>query len=547
MEYNADKLGQILCEKGLIGEDKLQEILDTQKTDTRRLGEILLDKGLIDDNILAETLADVFQVPFVDLSKRVLDPEVVSIVPLDLLQSYRVIPISIDGQRLTLATNNPLDVNALQDIQVKSGHMISPVMASRRDIDQCIQEYLDGVHTGRSQAIDKVSSKTDKTIIEYVDSIIRKAIKEKSSDIHFEPHKEYMRVRFRINGVLYEREKINKELQRNCISRIKIISSLDVAENRRPQDGRANFTVGNQQYDLRISTLPNMNGENLVMRILNKSFVGQSFEALGMETVQKDLINSFVAKPYGLVLVTGPTGAGKTTTLYSLLNQLNGTEKSIVTVEDPVEYELAGVNQTNTNKFIGYTFANAIRHILRHDPDIIMIGEIRDKETAEIAIRAALTGHLVLSTIHTNTAAGAITRLAEMDIEPFLISSSLNGIVAQRLVRRLCSHCKKEHTADIETEKKINQFVPFDESQKIAHPVGCDRCANTGYDGRVGLFEILKVDDEVRQLIVKGANEGEITRHCVDKGMIRLQTSGMQKVVNKETEFKETIHNVFID
>ncbi len=551
MEYNAAKLGQILCEKGLIADEQLQEILESQKTDNRRLGEILLDRGLIDENVLAETLAQVFQIPYVDLSATVLDPEVVAKIPHDLLQEYNVIPISATELRITVATNNPLDVNALQDIQVKSGLMVTPVMASRRDIEQAIQEYVDGVHGGqaRSSGSGPAQKKnlSDQTVIEMVDAIIRRAIKEKASDIHFEPLKSKMRVRFRINGVLYERDSINQDLQRNCISRIKIISGLDVAESRRPQDGRANFSVSGQQFDLRISTLPNLNGENLVMRLLNKSFMGQSFDKLGMDAQQTELINGFVSKPYGLMLVTGPTGAGKTTTLYSMMNQLNNSEKSIVTVEDPVEYELAGINQTSTNKHIGYTFANAIRHILRHDPDIIMIGEIRDQETAEIAIRAALTGHLVLSTMHTNTAAGAITRMMEMDIEPFLISSALNGIIAQRLVRRLCDKCKKEHTADIETEKKINQYIPFDESSMLAHPVGCPACANTGYEGRVGLYEVLKVDEEVRRMIVKGADERDIVKYCVSQGMKQLQMSGIQKVVNKETEFNETIHSVFID
>lgn len=548
MQYKSLKLGQILCDEGIIEQHQLQELLESQKTDHRRLGELVVDKGWIDDSRLTEVLARMFQIPYVDLSQRQIDYQTVALIPNDLLQTHRVIPLALEDQRLTIATNNPLDVNALQDIQVKTGYSVYPVMASIRDIEHYLQEYFDALHTGKKMS--SSSRKTtvdDATVIQYVDSIIRRAIKEKSSDIHFEPQKGLMRVRFRIDGVLYQKESIDKELQRNCISRIKIIAGMDVAETRRPQDGRCNFSVGTEHYDLRISTLPNINGENLVLRILNKGFVKKSFETLGMDPHQAKDTGVLLDKPYGLILITGPTGAGKTTTLYSMLSQLNGTEKSIVTVEDPVEYELPGINQTSTNIHIGYTFSNAIRHILRHDPDIIMIGEIRDKETAEIAIRAALTGHLVLSTMHTNTAAGAITRLLEMDIEPFLISSALNGVISQRLVRQLCPTCKKDHTADSETERKINQFMPFDESSMLARPVGCDHCSKTGYKGRTGIFEILKIDEDLRYLIIKTAGESEIADMALKKGMKSLAVSGMEKVIKKVTEFNETIRNVFLD
>ncbi|MGE3982084.1 MAG: GspE/PulE family protein [Candidatus Omnitrophota bacterium] len=547
MQYKSLKLGQILCDEGIIEQHQLQELLESQKTDHRRLGELIVDKGWIDDNRLTEVLAKMFQIPYVDLSQRQIDYETVALLPHDLLQTHRVIPLTLEDQRLTVATNNPLDVNALQDIQVKTGYSVYPVMSSIRDIEHYLQEYFDSIHTGKTMISSRRPNVDDATVIQYVDSIIRRAIKEKASDIHFEPQKGLMRVRFRIDGVLYEKESIDKDLQRNCVSRIKIISGMDVAENRRPQDGRCNFSVGTEQYDLRISTLPNLNGENLVVRILSKSFLKQSFESLGMEPAQVKDLNFLLNKPYGLILLTGPTGAGKTTTLYSMLSQLNDSEKSIVTVEDPVEYELEGINQTPTNIHIGYTFSNAIRHILRHDPDIIMIGEIRDKETAEIAIRAALTGHLVLSTMHTNTAAGAITRLLEMDIEPFLISSALNGVISQRLVRQLCPACKKGVTLDQETEKKISQFLPVDESVMLARSVGCEVCSKTGFKGRIGIFEILKIDEDIRYLIIKTAGESEIADMALKKGMKSLGVSGMEKVLNKVTEFNETIRNVFLD
>ncbi|MBZ0166589.1 MAG: Flp pilus assembly complex ATPase component TadA, partial [Candidatus Omnitrophica bacterium] len=364
MHAKSQKLGQILCEEGIIQENQLTEILELQKSDSRRLGELLMDRGLIDPKRLTESLSRLHQFPFVQLNQQPLDPQVVRLVPFELLQAHRVVPISVEDQKLLVATNNPLDVNALQEIQLKSGYSVYPVMASMQDIERTLQEYFDAVQTGKSMktAQGTTASLDDSSVINYVDSIIRRAVKERASDIHFEPQRGVMRVRFRIDGHLYEKESISQELQRNCISRIKIISGLDVAENRRPQDGRCHFNVGKEEYDLRISTLPNINGENMVVRILSTTFANRSFTSLGMSPKQADDISELLDRPYGLILLTGPTGAGKTTTLYSMLNQLNQIDRSIVTVEDPVEYELPGINQTATNPHIGYTFAKAIRH-----------------------------------------------------------------------------------------------------------------------------------------------------------------------------------------
>ena len=509
---------------------------------------MLLDRGLIDEPKLTESLSRLHQIPYVQLDQQTINPEVMRLVPFELLQAHRVVPISVEEQRLMVATNNPLDVSALQDIQVKSGYSVYPVMASIRDIDRTLQEYFDAVQTGKTvKASSSAVVVDDTSVINYIDAIIRRAVKEQASDIHFEPQRENMRVRFRIDGHLYEKETISKELQRNCISRIKIISGLDVAETRRPQDGRCHFKVGGEEYDLRISTLPNINGENMVVRILSTRFANHSFADLGMNDEQITDINHLLQRPYGLVLLTGPTGAGKTTTLYSMLNQLNQVDRSIVTVEDPVEYELPGINQTATNAHIGYTFAKAIRHILRHDPDIIMIGEIRDKETAEIAIRAALTGHLVFSTMHTNSAVGAITRLLEMDIEPFLISSALAGVISQRLVRRLCSHCCTTEPGCSEAREKIRQFLPHVKDVQLGKARGCEACSQTGYQGRVGVYEVLKMDEDLRYLIIKTAGESEIADMAEEKKMKPLAVSGMEKVVDQTTEFQETIRKVLLD
>ncbi|MCA9394391.1 MAG: Flp pilus assembly complex ATPase component TadA [Candidatus Omnitrophica bacterium] len=548
MHGKSQKLGEILCEEGIIQQRQLDEVLALQQTDNRRLGELLLDRGFIDEPRLTESLSRLHQIPYIQLSQQRIDPEVIKLVPFELLQAHRVVPISVEDQRLMVATNNPLDVNALQDIQIKSGYSVYPVMASARDIEHTLQEYFDAVQTGKSmKAASSAVVVDDASVINYVDSIIRRAVKERASDIHFEPQRDVMRVRFRIDGYLYEKESISRELQRNCISRIKIISGLDVAETRRPQDGRCHFKVGNEEYDLRISTLPNINGENMVVRILSTAFANRSFGDLGMTPEQIKDIEQLLTRPYGLILLTGPTGAGKTTTLYSMLNQLNQVDRSIVTVEDPVEYELPGINQTATNLHIGYDFAKAIRHILRHDPDIIMIGEIRDKETAEIAIRAALTGHLVLSTMHTNSAVGAVTRLLEMDIEPFLISSALAGVISQRLVRRLCPRCKTTEPGCPEAQQKIREYIPDAKSFVLAKPQGCESCSGTGFQDRVGVYEILKMDEDIRYLIIKTAGESEIVDMAKTKKMKPLAVSGMEKVVAQTTEFHETIRNVLLD
>ena len=548
MHAKSQKLGEILCNEGLIQQQQLEEILHLQQSDNRRLGELLLDRGLIDESRLTESLSRLHRIPYIQLDKESLDPEVIRLVPFELLQAHRVVPVSVEDQRLMVATNNPLDVSALQEIQVKSGYSVYPVMASAHDIEKTLQEYFDAVQTGKSlKAGNSAVIVDDASVINYVDAIIRRAVKEHASDIHFEPQRDAMRVRFRIDGHLYEKETISKELQRNCISRIKIISGLDVAETRRPQDGRCHFKIGNEEYDLRISTLPNINGENMVVRILSTTFANTSFGELGLTAEQVRDVEQLIQRPYGLILLTGPTGAGKTTTLYSMLNQLNEIDRSIVTVEDPVEYELPGINQTATNPHIGYNFAKAIRHILRHDPDIIMIGEIRDKETAEIAIRAALTGHLVLSTMHTNSAVGAITRLLEMDIEPFLISSALAGVLSQRLVRKLCPHCKKTEPGCEEARAKVTHFLPSTKDVTLAKPYGCEACAGTGYHGRIGVFEVLKMDQDLRYLIIKTAGESEIADMAQEKRMKPLAVSGMEKVVEQTTEFHETIRKVLLD
>ncbi len=538
------KLGEILLEEGLITHDQLMEALNLQKNDTqnRKLGEILVEQGFVKDQDITKILADVYQLPFVNLGEILIDESVFQKVPSDMLRKYQVIPISIEEQFLVVATNNPLDVSAFQEIQYVCGLQVKPVMA-------CTQDILD--HLDKFSEVIEVTEKTKlaegetESVIKLVESIIIQAIKERASDIHMEPMEEKMRVRFRIDGVLYEKPQLSKELERKIISRIKIVSGMDVADSRRPQDGRMTIPYNNNEYDIRISTLPDIIGENMVMRILDKSSSKFDFKNLGMDPAEIALTTKLIKRPHGMILVTGPTGSGKTTTLYTMLNLLNDITKNIITVEDPVEYRMAGISQTLINVRAGYTFASAIRQMLRHDPDIIMVGEIRDQETAEIAIRAALTGHLVLSTLHTNTAAGAVMRLLDMGIEPFLIRSSLFAVIAQRLLRRLCPKCRKEYTPTEKETAILKKQMKVDKIETLASPVGCDSCFNTGFTGRAGIYEILPVDREIRDLILKNPNEKTITDLAITKGMNTLRAAGLLKAMNKVTSLEEVFGVTF--
>ena len=541
------KLGEFLFEEGLIAREQLDEALEAQKHDRRKLGELLVERGWIEDQKLTEVLARLFQIPFVRLSEFKINEKTLSLIPQEFLQTHKIIPLAVQDNCLTVATSNPLDVASLQEIQYKCGYLVNPVMAGRLDIERHLQQFSSSLRT-----IDAIRALEKKDmegahVGQLVETILRQAIGERASDIHFEPLVDKMRVRFRIDGMLYEKSPIPKGLARNVISRIKIIAGMDVADSRRPQDGRTSFKVGHDEYDIRISSIPDMLGENLVLRILNKQFVSRSFESLGMEPEQISAMKKIMERPYGLMLVTGPTGAGKTTTLYSVLNLLNSVSKNIISVEDPVEYQLSGITQTAVSAYTGYTFATAIRYILRHDPDIIMVGEIRDVETAEMAIRAALTGHLVFSTMHTNSAAGAITRLLEMNIEPFLISSAVQGVIAQRLVRRLCPNCRREYRPTEDVMESLKSHVTNPEKFTLASAQGCEMCLQTGYQGRVGVFEMLEVDERIRAMMLKSSGEKEIAQAAVEKGMKNLRTAGLLKAVHKLTTLEEALRIAFVE
>jgi type IV pilus assembly protein PilB len=535
------KLGEVLLHEGLIKHHQLVEALSVQEQDSRKLGELLLEKGWVDDEKLTKVLARIFQIPYIRIGDVKIAPAALDLVPYDLIEKYRILPLSVEEHSLTIATNDPLNMAALQEIQYRSGYVINPVMASRADIDEHIQDLAGHFH--RTEAVKSKAEHKDQgsSVAQLVESILSNAVKEKASDIHLEPQENCLRVRFRIDGVLYEKAPVPKEVERNVISRIKILSGMDVAETRRPQDGRMSFSRGVVEYDIRISSLPDLLGENLSLRVLTKNFIATSFSDLGMEPRDAEVMLNLINRPYGLILVSGPTGAGKTTTLYSALNTLNDPSRNIISVEDPIEYGLKGINQPAVSHFTGYTFATAIRQILRHDPDVIMVGEIRDVETAEMAIRSALTGHLVFSTIHTNSAAGAVTRLLDMNIEPFLISSAVIGVIAQRLLRKLCPSCKKEYQPDAEMIARLKKMGGKADQISFSRAKGCDQCLGTGYQGRFGIFEVLKVDDVMRAMILKSATEKEIADQAKKNGMADLQMAGLQAALKKMTSIEEAL------
>ncbi|OPX30943.1 MAG: hypothetical protein B1H08_00230 [Candidatus Omnitrophica bacterium 4484_171] len=561
------KLGELLLNHGIIDRSQLSEALEEQKKSKKKLGEVLIEKGFVAERQIIEVLARQYLLPVVNPLKIEIEENVLRIFSYELLKKYNIVPVKIQDDNLFIITNDPLNISAFRELGYISGCRIKPMMAVSKDIGILLNKYYGPMHSAQ-EAIKDIATDIDTSsaqqkeesveaeaaaaeeapVIKLVNSIVAEAMEQGVSDIHFEPQKENLRVRFRIDGILYEKVIIPKKLQPGVTSRIKIISGMDIAERRKPQDGRISLRKRDREFDVRVSTLPDIFGEKVVLRLLDKKNAIISLEKLGVDENELDMIEFLIHQPYGMILITGPTGSGKTTTLYSMLNILNDSSRSIVTVEDPVEYEMDGVNQTAINVRAGYTFATAIRHILRQDPDVIMIGEIRDLETAEIAIQAALTGHLVLSTLHTNSAPGAITRLLDMNVEPFLIASSVKGVIAQRLVRKLCPFCRKESVVSEEIKNKIAPLIPSSANELIlAKPSGCEKCHGLGYKGRVGIFEILMVEEGIQELVLKRANEPEITELAVSRGMNTLKASGIKKALDKVTSMEEVMRVTFVE
>jgi type IV pilus assembly protein PilB len=552
------KLGELLVKSNLITQQQLQEAMRKQQTEGGRLGTHLVKLGFIDEDSVAKALSKQYGIPAVNLGKIEIEPAVINLIPVDVCQKYMIIPIYRSGATLTIAMVDPTNVYSMDDIKFMTGLNVEPVVSSEGQIKESIEKYYGATSDEKiSQVMEELGevddsnieitqeeddidvnelakSSEDAPVIKLVNLVFSESLARGASDIHIEPYEKDFRIRFRIDGILYEIMRPPLKLKNAVASRVKILSQLDISEKRLPQDGRIMLRMktktGLKELDIRVSTLPTLYGEKIVMRLLDKENLKLDMTKLGLEKESLQVFEEGILKPYGMILVTGPTGSGKTNTLYSALGQLNTPETNIMTAEDPVEFNIHGINQVQMKERIGLNFAAALRSFLRQDPNIIMVGEVRDFETAEIAIKAALTGHLVLSTLHTNDAPSTISRLINMGVEPFLVSTSVLLICAQRLVRRICKECKEEVNVPPEALVDIG-FSPEDVPNiTIYKGKGCSTCNNTGYKGRIGLFEVLKVSDSIREMILQGSSALEIKRKAIEEGMITLRQSGLNKI-----------------
>ena len=547
------RIGDILREMGLATEEQIEKAIVRQRETRQRLGQILVEDGVVTPLDLTRALGAKFGVDFIDLTSTHIDAAASNLVSERDCRRYGVIPVRyIDEGTLLVAMIDPANLFALDDLRIMTGLDVQAAIASEEDVFGAISRLSrldDAVETNNSERaaeiVDELSDIREATeaapIVKLVNSVIAQAVDDGASDIHFEPQAKELIVRFRVDGVLHEVMSIPRRMQSGVLSRLKIMADLDIAERRMPQDGRMGLMVGGKPIDVRVASLPTVYGEKLVLRLLDKSNVMLNLTDLGFSDRALRRFRRSFTRPYGAILVTGPTGSGKSTTLYATLNILNSPEKNVITVEDPVEYRLTGINQVQVHAKAGLSFASGLRSILRCDPDIVMIGEIRDKETAQIAIESALTGHLVLSTLHTNDAPGALSRLTEMGIEPFLTSSAVDCVLAQRLARRLCPHCKEEYVATREMLAK-NDF-PQEALDKpeitLFRAVGCPRCNNSGYRGRLGLYEVMVMSEAIRKLTVEHKSSDEIGRVAQAEGMKTLRDDGIEKVMLGHTSMEE--------
>jgi type IV pilus assembly protein PilB len=547
------ELGDILVEEGMISSDQLESAMAEQERLGRSLGRVLIEMGMVKEPDLVAALARQVGLDFIDLGDFQIDPNAVSLLPEPVARRYRALPIGFENSHLVVAMSDPANVFAMDDIRTITGMEVKPVVATVADVDAAIRRYGHFDRTAEDIATEAATQAEDTAdlegmttavedapIVRLVNLLITQAVADRASDIHIEPMERDIRIRYRIDGVLHEVMRSPKNIQNGLVSRLKVMADINIAERRVPQDGRVGLVVGGKAVDLRLATLPTVYGEKVVIRILDKTSALLRLGELGFLDEAFERYEDSFRKPYGTVLVTGPTGSGKSTTLYATLNLINSIERNIITVEDPVEYRLAGISQIQVNPKAGLTFSNALRSILRADPDVLLIGEVRDRETALIAIEAALTGHLVLSTLHTNDAASAITRLIEMGVEAYLVASALDCVVAQRLARKLCSRCK-EAFKPTEPELLAAGFADEEvgEIEALYRPVGCPNCGKTGFHGRVGLYEVMPVTEEIEQMAAERRSSEEIRRLAVEQGMMRLRDDGLTKVRMGMTSLEE--------
>ncbi len=567
-------MGEILVSKGYITREQLNTALEAQSglPTNEALGDTLVSMGYLSQRDKLRCLAEQWGVEFVELDSFPVDNDIVRSVGQEICRRYKAIPISRPNGRVVVAMKEPNDIYAIDALRLILGLDVEPVMAEEEDIlsaisrfyaddgtsQQAVQNALKDIDIDSIEvttaSMDNETEVSESQLRELVDEapvvrlsnlILGQAVKDGASDIHIEPTREGMRVRYRIDGILQEQMQLPKKVQQSLVSRIKIMASMDIAEKRAPQDGRISLMVEGKQWDYRVSTLPSVFGEKVVLRVLDKSAISVGLHRLGIMPKTLEQFENLIQRTYGIILVTGPTGSGKSTTLYSVLSKLNSTEKNILTIEDPVEYELPGITQVGVNPRAGLTFAAGLRCMLRQDPNIIMVGEIRDGETALIAVEAALTGHLVLSTLHTNDAPGAIARLLDMEVEPFLISSAVVGVLAQRLARVICPRCKMAYQPPMDAVRRLGLTSENTQGVKFYRGRGCEYCKGTGYKGRTGIYELMAVNDEVRDLALNRESGHRIREAAIRNGMVTLKSDATEKVLLGITTLEETLRVIY--
>lgn len=547
---NRMRLGDLLISVGKLSQDQLENALKVQKATGKKLGELLVDEGYVTERDIIQVLEFQYGIPHVDLEKYFIDSNVAKSISEKLARKHILIPINIDRGKIVVSMADPLNIFAIDDIKMVTGMDVKPVISTRLNIlnaidkyygketaENAVKEFTEQKHIEDIEDINEelISDINNSPVVRLVNSIISQAVKAKASDIHIEPYENTLRIRFRIDGDLHEIMSPTKSAHSAIITRIKIMSNMDIAERRIPQDGRIEMKIDGVEIDLRISIIPTVFGEKVVIRLLDRSSFLMSKEKLGFTKQNLEKFDNIINSPNGIILVTGPTGSGKTTTLYTSLRELNTIDKNIVTIEDPVEYRLDGINQTQVNTKTGMTFASGLRSILRQDPDIIMIGEIRDDETAQIAVRAAITGHLVISTMHTNDAPSTIARLRDMGVEPYLISSSIIGIIAQRLIKRICDGCKISYEPS-EVEKKL---LNVDNDFKLHKGKGCSRCNETGYKGRIAIHEVMSITNDIKNLIDEKDSSTAIKDKAKENGLKTIEDNCKELVIKGITTIEE--------
>ncbi len=562
MDFNRKKLrlGDVLVNSGVITEEDLKKGLERQKNSGRKLGETLVDEGLATEENIAKALSSQLHYDMIDLQNVTIEEDVLSLVPASVLKKYKAIPFEYSPDNmnvLRVAMSDPMDMAAMDDITIITNLQVEPVVATMRsvmlaldryygqaEVNSALEEYTREKESQIAEQEDLYSEDVNNSpIVQLIKTMIEQAVRQRASDIHIEPMERQVRIRYRIDGALYEKAVYSIQLLPAMVARVKIIGGMDIAEKRKPQDGRITQVVDRREYDIRASILPTVYGEKIVMRLTSKNALTREKSQLGLQPDELKKFDHILKNPHGILLVTGPTGSGKSTTLYTALSELNKEDVNIITVEDPVEANIDGINQVQVNPKADLTFATALRSILRQDPDIIMIGEIRDRETASIAVQASITGHLVVSTLHTNSAASTITRLTDMGIEPYLIADATIGVIAQRLVRRLCPECKRAKKADQE-ELEMLMLSP-DEDVTIYEPCGCPKCDGTGFRGRIGVYEIMEVTQPLKSIISKNGSAEEIKKKALEEGMHTLRMSATGYVLQGITSVQEMMRVSF--